>query len=130
MKHIRRYNESLLDEDTLKEICYDLTDTGLFSIIISTSTWSHHLIKDYGVSNLDKSLYRFYITVNNNKLQLLDNDVREVVYRIKDYLGSKYVKAMVYVYNKGSYKWIDIKDIEGMYMTDVVFRKITILYED
>ena len=76
MKHLKRYNEVVDNNiiDTLKEICYELTDNG-FEVVI------------------DNDKLTIKKRSSNRMISFSYSEIEDVLLRIEDYLGNRYVRT-------------------------------------
>ena len=117
MRYLRRYNESVVDEDTLKEICYDLTDTGKFKVDFSNNRKPSGLRTDLNLGGRELGGF-VNISLLNHGLFTYD-DVEDVILRLKDYIGDKYIRTMMMCGNND--KWSRISKISNIYRVIVIY---------
>lgn len=100
MKYLKRYNESVNDKETLEELCYDLTDYGKFKIDIRPIFLrKDELVKYFGIDNENVNYIFGALSENqredsNGLGSFTYNEVKDILHRIKDYLGDKFIKIM------------------------------------
>lgn len=113
----------------IREICYDITDDGKFDIKFNTIKPSGGFNSAYYDNRSLKERNLIIISPTIHKKDEFNfTDVKEVVLRIIDYLGSKF--SQLYIHD-GLFGWdntlYDIKDVENLENVNDV-RQIYIRY--
>ena len=96
---IRRFNESVVDEDILREICYDITDNKEFFITIDP--WENYTQYKIAIRSTD-----VLHTERTGQSWLVTTEMEEVLLRLEDYLGEKHIKTAIYT---DKFIWLDTK---------------------
>jgi len=78
MKYLRKYNESYINIEDIKDICLELTDLGIVISISSTDAYRN------------KNVIYFHNYNIHNGMKW--NDVKDCLLRLKDYLGDKFIE--------------------------------------
>lgn len=92
MKHLKTYNEkfTISNLEDLKEICYELTDSGYF--IVEFDRLYRERPK-YGINYVPKDKEYTsvnYVWIHPSKRMAKIDDVKETLLRLKDYLGEDF----------------------------------------
>ncbi len=89
-------SESVNDKETLEELCYDLTDYGRFKIDIRPMELSSDIMmRFFGIDNVHTNY--IFGSLGSKEIDVKTftyKEVVDVVHRIKDYLGDKFIKSM------------------------------------
>lgn len=81
MKYLRKYNESYINIEDIKDICLELTDLGIVISISSTDAYRN------------KNVIYFHNYNIHNGMKW--NDVKDCLLRLKDYLGDNYDEMLI-----------------------------------
>ena len=113
MRYLKTYesnNSTELEEikKTIEEICYDITDDGFKFLIDNT-----YLNRDITDSNISASLNYVSIFYPNIKgySSYSYSEVKEVVDRVKNYLGDRVINCKVRGNINGKHGWYKIRNI-------------------
>ena len=130
MKHIRSYSEQ-----DLKDILLEVNDVGFSTIMGEYSTdincilirasegvYSPPSINDwiYQIGKKDNQI--IIKTKREEKINNINNIVKDCLLRLKDYLGDRYIKCKIYYFDKSTsyYKSELIKLKEDMILNEAI----------
>jgi len=126
MKHLKKFNENNEFKEDLKDICLEFEDMD-WSIDMAHYGKSipSRILKFMGAPK-DEYEYDFIIAVNQTKLITRWIDIKDIIYRIKEYMGDRLLGIGIYSdtssarnINRGT---LDLSD-------DQIVSKVTITYK-